>query len=334
MMWVEKYRPKTINDYIGKDLLPAKATMQFLRSWKGGNPSSNAIILHGMPGVGKTCLVETAGNDLGYEIVSINSSDERNQKNLKDIIPNLITPSLDNKPGPFPVVMICNDIYPLKKAGVVRLNGVLSLDVKPPPVNEIVKKLGVIVTNEGVSVTVEQLNEIVRISKTVRSSIQTLQMCSMDRSFKKIIVRDVDKSPAEQIRAILSGEIKSKNEVSLGSWDGNDLNMLIKYFEANGIENGLISDLLLHVARSREIEGLYDMVWDATLLARKRIGFVRFPRFRRRAGKKVGNSDEPVLEFVKSKTSHVDCNVKKVNELTQSTDKHVNIGNVIDNEVF
>ncbi len=78
-MWVEKYRPESLDDYRG-----AKKEKKKLKEWaedweKGDGPA----MLHGPAGTGKTSLVEALANDLDLELVETNASDVRTKKKLK-----------------------------------------------------------------------------------------------------------------------------------------------------------------------------------------------------------------------------------------------------------
>ena len=69
-IWVEKYRPKTIEECI----LPSnikKTFSQFLN--KGEIPN---MLLSGPPGIGKTTVAKALCNELGVDFYLINGSDE------------------------------------------------------------------------------------------------------------------------------------------------------------------------------------------------------------------------------------------------------------------
>ena len=69
-IWVEKYRPKTIEDCI----LP-ETTKQMFREFlnKGEIPN---MLLAGPPGIGKTTVAKALCNELGADVYVINGSDE------------------------------------------------------------------------------------------------------------------------------------------------------------------------------------------------------------------------------------------------------------------
>ena len=69
-IWVEKYRPKTIEDCILPDSIK-KTFKEFLN--KGEIPN---MLLAGPPGVGKTTVAKALCNELGVDFYVINGSDE------------------------------------------------------------------------------------------------------------------------------------------------------------------------------------------------------------------------------------------------------------------
>lgn len=79
---VEKYRPQTLSDVIGNGL-----AIQYLRewaqSWENGNPEQKAIIIYGKCGIGKTVCGHSLANDMGWEILELNASDERTKAKIE-----------------------------------------------------------------------------------------------------------------------------------------------------------------------------------------------------------------------------------------------------------
>jgi len=81
LLWVEKYRPKRMEDIIGNE--EAKAT--FVEWLKGKRRSKRAVLLYGPPGVGKTALVNAAAKEFGFSIIEMNASDARSEKAINAI---------------------------------------------------------------------------------------------------------------------------------------------------------------------------------------------------------------------------------------------------------
>ena len=69
-IWVEKYRPQTIEDCILPDSIK-KTFQDFLNTGEIPN-----MLLAGPPGVGKTTVAKALCNELGADFYVINGSDE------------------------------------------------------------------------------------------------------------------------------------------------------------------------------------------------------------------------------------------------------------------
>ena len=81
LLWVEKYRPKKIEEIVGNE--EAKAT--FIEWLKSKRKTKKAVLLYGPPGVGKTALVNAASKEFGYIIIEMNASDTRSEKAVNEI---------------------------------------------------------------------------------------------------------------------------------------------------------------------------------------------------------------------------------------------------------
>ena len=68
-LWVEKYRPKTIQDCV----LPANMKKTFSEFVKKGMPN---LLLTGVAGVGKTTVAKSMLDEIGYDYILINGSEE------------------------------------------------------------------------------------------------------------------------------------------------------------------------------------------------------------------------------------------------------------------
>ncbi|WP_066417318.1 replication factor C large subunit [Halorubrum aethiopicum] len=71
--WTERYRPSTLSEVRGNDKA-RDAFAEWARSW---DDHREAVILHGSPGVGKTSAAHALANDMGWETVELNASDQR-----------------------------------------------------------------------------------------------------------------------------------------------------------------------------------------------------------------------------------------------------------------
>ena len=77
-LWVEKYRPSSLDTYIGNEHLKSKVEV-YLES--GDLPH---LLLYGKAGTGKTTLAKLLVNNIDCEYLYINASDERNLDMVRD----------------------------------------------------------------------------------------------------------------------------------------------------------------------------------------------------------------------------------------------------------
>ncbi len=80
-LWVEKYRPKKIEDIVGNE----EAKAAFIEWLKSKRRSKKAVLLYGPPGVGKTAMVNAAAKEFGFITVEMNASDTRSEKAINAI---------------------------------------------------------------------------------------------------------------------------------------------------------------------------------------------------------------------------------------------------------
>ena len=71
--WTEVYRPTTLSEVRGNDKA-RDAFEEWAETW---DDHGDAAILHGSPGVGKTSAAHALANDMGWETVELNASDQR-----------------------------------------------------------------------------------------------------------------------------------------------------------------------------------------------------------------------------------------------------------------
>src|SRR5665648_11778 len=96
LLWVEKYRPKKIEDITGND----EAKALFLEWLKNKRHTKKAVLLYGPAGVGKTALVLAAFREYGFSVIEMNASDTRSEKAINAVAkPATSYMALDNFSG-------------------------------------------------------------------------------------------------------------------------------------------------------------------------------------------------------------------------------------------
>lgn len=81
-LWVEKYRPQTLKDYIGNDLLKEK-----VQSYLDNNDVPH-LLLYGKAGTGKTTLAKIIAQTIQCDMMVINASDENNVETVRNKVKN------------------------------------------------------------------------------------------------------------------------------------------------------------------------------------------------------------------------------------------------------
>ncbi len=81
LLWVEKYRPKKIEDIVGNE----EAKALFVEWLRSKHRSKKAVLLYGPPGVGKTALINAASKEFGFIVIEMNASDTRSEKAINKV---------------------------------------------------------------------------------------------------------------------------------------------------------------------------------------------------------------------------------------------------------
>lgn len=100
-LWVDKYRPNTINEYVWRDTAQKRQVESWIK-----DKSIPHLLLSGTPGIGKTTMAKMLVHEIGIEdadVLEVNASRETGI----DFIRNKIVPFISSIAwGPFKVVLL------------------------------------------------------------------------------------------------------------------------------------------------------------------------------------------------------------------------------------
>jgi replication factor C small subunit len=185
-LWVEKYRPKSIDGYVFRDDHQRKQIETWIK-----DRSIPHLLLSGNAGIGKTTLAKILINELGieeYDVLEINASRTNSVEDVRDKITNFVQMIPF---GPFKVVLLDEADY-LSPNAQAALRGVMEeyhatarfiltcnypnriipaihsrcqgFHVERTDITEFTARVATILVNEAVDVDLETLDSYVRVA--------------------------------------------------------------------------------------------------------------------------------------------------------------------------
>ncbi|NCO11384.1 hypothetical protein CO038_01715 [Candidatus Pacearchaeota archaeon CG_4_9_14_0_2_um_filter_39_13] len=202
--YAEKYRPKSYKELISQDQA-AMEVQKFIKEF----PKKKAILLHGVPGTGKTSLALAAAKENNMEIFELNSSDLRNRTKLEEILKPaseqqslfkkgkiLLMDEVDGVTGTdiggvpelvriiektsHPLILTGNDIWQSKFS---KLRPKCKLvELKPLKIDTIARILKIVCEKEGIQENEHYLRQIaIKSQGDVRAALNDLQFHSASK---------------------------------------------------------------------------------------------------------------------------------------------------------
>ena len=222
--WTEKHRPRALADLVGnsKAIEELKAWAQ---EWASGSlPKERAVVLAGEPGVGKTSAAHALAHDMGWGVVELNASDQRNEDVIRRVAGSGAANRAFGGDGSFnaggrqlvildeadaifgkedrggmkaildtirearqPVVLIANDLYELQRKGAALKTLARTIKFGKVHSNSIPPALRRMAQAEGVALEIGVDKAIAeRAGGDLRSAVNDLQALCMGRSEVKL----------------------------------------------------------------------------------------------------------------------------------------------------
>ncbi|HEC56610.1 MAG TPA: replication factor C large subunit, partial [Candidatus Syntrophoarchaeum butanivorans] len=216
LSWSEKYRPRRLSEVVGNEKAKHEL-IEWAERWINQDPGRKPAILYGSAGVGKTSAAHALANEMGWEVVELNASDQRTAAILKKVagvasssrgllkggFRLIILDEADNLHGTAdyggsreilriirsaqnPILLTANDLYGISKA--IRDECDL-IQFKAIRKSTIVAQLKRICKSEGIVCDELALKEIAEGKHDLRSAINDLQAIAEGKS--RITINDV-----------------------------------------------------------------------------------------------------------------------------------------------
>ena len=215
MPWSIKYKPKNLKEFVNQTEA-VDVFLKWIRKWK---PGTKALLFHGMPGTGKTALVEAYAAENNLEFIEMNASDFRSSLQIKDVLgQSMLQKSLFKKgkiflldeidglagnedrggvaeiikiieESQFPIVLTANHPYDAKLRTLRKYCQLVAF--KKIFVWDIEKKLGEIASKEKIKIDKEALRQLANKAEgDLRSVINDLESLAQGR--KEIGIKDLE----------------------------------------------------------------------------------------------------------------------------------------------
>ncbi len=221
MDWPSKYRPSRLSELVGNG--PAiRQIYEWGTSWTMGK---KPLLLYGKPGTGKTSSAYALANELGWDVIELNASDQRTKSVIERVAGNasttgtlfgggrklILIDEADNLQGTAdrggaraivdlirgsrqPIIIIANDLYGLSPG--IR-DECEPVQFRAVQARSIIPRLKYICTSERLSCSPEALTEISESAAgDIRSAINMLYASAQGRT--RVEAGDVNASRKDE----------------------------------------------------------------------------------------------------------------------------------------
>jgi replication factor C small subunit len=229
-LWVEKFRPDTLAEYIGNDRLKVK-----VQEWLDAGEVPHLLFYSLSGGTGKTTLARIIAKGLDCDMLSINASDDNSVETIRNKVKDFAQTAsfakwkivfLDEAdyltPNAQAVLRNVMETYSATTRFILTCNYVDKLipqirsrcrdrgfEIYPPSIKEVAVRIIEILKSENIEIDNNILKKVLRDGyPDVRSILDTLQGCIENGKLCKEPIGNVS---TEYINKVI-GELKSNND--------------------------------------------------------------------------------------------------------------------------
>jgi replication factor C small subunit len=261
-LWVEKYRPKTITEYVFKDNEQKQQVTRWIK-----DKSFPHLLFSGAAGIGKTTLAKILINEIGIEdldVLEINASRENNVETVRDKIINFVqmipfgdfkvvlldeadylTPNaqailrgvMEQYSNTSRFILTCNYMYRIIPAIHSRCQG---FHFEKTDQTEFTARIATILVSENVNFNLDTLDTYVKTTyPDLRKCINTVQQnvdedknlniprhnTEINGDFKFEMVELFKKGKIREARTLLCGRIRPEEISEVYTWMYQNINL-------------------------------------------------------------------------------------------------------------
>ena len=210
-IWVEKYRPQTLDEYIGNDSIKESFKLYIQKQ------DIPHLLFFGPPGTGKTSLAKILAKNINCDVLYVNASDENGVETIRVKLKNfsigagfkplkiaildecdrltsdaqgIMRNMMETYSRHTRFILTCNYVEKIIDAIVSRCQ---TFEIKPLARVDIARKLASILNKEGISFTKENLKFIVETYyPDIRKIINFAQQSNIEGTLKIVKENAVD----------------------------------------------------------------------------------------------------------------------------------------------